>query len=115
MDPFLNNDFTNKNATIGGYTNPTNVNKSEYVYTTSNDINLETYFNQPYTENNSNSYNITYLPGRSEAVKLIIMNIIIILILFQIKLTLKKIIIVIITIIIHFQMKIYQIQIIITM
>ena len=63
MEPFLNNEFTNKNTTIEGYTNPTEVNKSEYVYTTSNDIGLEAYFNQPYTENNNNSYNISYLPG----------------------------------------------------
>ena len=67
MDPFLNNDFTNKNATFAGYTNPTEANKPEYVYTTSSDIGLEAYFNQPYTENNNNSYNITYLPGTSEA------------------------------------------------
>ena len=66
MDPFLNNDFTNKNAIIGGYINPTKVKRPKYVYTTNNDIDLEAYFNQPYTENNSNSYNITYLPGTSE-------------------------------------------------
>ena len=67
MDPFLNNDFTNKNATFGGYTNPTEANKPEYVYTTSSHTGLEAYSNQPYTENNSNSYNITYLPETSEA------------------------------------------------
>ena len=67
MDPFLNNDFTNKNATFGGYTNPTEANKTEYVYTTSSHTGLEAYSNQPYTENNSNSYNITYLPETSEA------------------------------------------------
>ena len=43
------------------------------------------------------------------------MNIIIILTIYQIKLTLKKTQIVIIIIIIHFQKNIYQIQIIITM
>jgi hypothetical protein len=66
MDPFLNNDFTNKNGEFGGYTNPTEVNKPEYAYTTSNDIGLEAYFNQPSTENNNNSYNISYLPGTNE-------------------------------------------------
>ena len=67
MDPFLNNDFANKNVTFGGYTNPTEANKLEYVVTTSSHTGLEAYFNQPYTENNSNSYNITYLPETSEA------------------------------------------------
>ena len=67
MDPFLNNDFTYKNATIGEYTNPTEGNKTEYTYLTNNDIGLEAYFNQPYTENNSNSYNNIYLSGTSEA------------------------------------------------
>ena len=66
MDPFLNNDFTNKNANFGEYTNPIEVNKPEYIYTTSNDIGLETYFTQPYNENNNNSYNISYLPGTNE-------------------------------------------------
>jgi len=66
MDPFLNNDFTNKNATFGEYKNPIEVNKPEYVYTTSNDTGLESYFNQPYNENNNNSYNISYLPGNNE-------------------------------------------------
>ena len=66
MDPFLNNDFTNKNANFGEYTNPIEVNKPEYIYTTSNDIGLETYFTQPYNENNNISYNISYLPGTNE-------------------------------------------------
>ena len=51
---------------FGGYTNPAEVKNPEYVYTTSNDIGLETYFNQPSTENNNNSYNISYLPGTNE-------------------------------------------------
>ena len=68
MDPYLNNDFTNKNANFGEYKNinTIEVNKPEYIYTTNNDIGLETYFNQPYNENNNNSYNISYLPGTYE-------------------------------------------------
>ena len=66
MDPFLNNDFNKKNTNFGEYTNPIEVYKPEYIYTTSNDVGLETYFNQPYNENNNNSYNISYLPGTNE-------------------------------------------------
>ena len=66
MDPFLYNDFTNKNAIFGGYTNPIEVSKPEYVYTASNDTGLEENFNQSYNENNNNSYNISYLPGTNE-------------------------------------------------
>ena len=65
MEPFKNNN-TNKNTEFFGYTNPNPVSKQEYSYTTNNDINLESYFNQPYTENNSNSYDINYLPITNE-------------------------------------------------
>ena len=68
MDPFLNNDLTtSKNVTTyGEYSNPTEVNKANYVYTTTKEIPIEVYFNQPNLENNTNSYNITYLPGINE-------------------------------------------------
>ena len=67
MEPFLNNDFTtSNNVTFGGYTNPTEVNKPKNIYTTTKEIPIEAYFNQPNLENNNNSYNNTYLPGYSE-------------------------------------------------
>ena len=65
MEPFKNNN-TNKNTEFFGYTNPNPVSKQEYSYITNNDINLESYFNQPYTENTSNSYDINYLPITNE-------------------------------------------------
>ena len=67
MEPFLNNYFnTSNNVTFGGYTNPTEVNKPKNIYTTTKEIPIEAYFNQPNLENNNNSYNNTYLPGYSE-------------------------------------------------
>ena len=66
MEPFKNNNFVNKNTKFFGYTNPTQVIKQEYSYTANNDVNLESYFNQPYTENTNNSYDINYLPIANE-------------------------------------------------
>ena len=66
MEPFKNNNFTNKNTEFFGYTNPNPVSNQKYSYTIKNDINLESYFNQPYTENTSNSYDINYLPITNE-------------------------------------------------
>ena len=66
MEPFKNYNFTNKNTSSFRYTNPSEDNKHEYSYTTNNNINLESYFNQPYIENTSNSYDINYLPITSE-------------------------------------------------
>ena len=66
MEPFKNNNFTNKNTEFFEYTNPTQVIKQEYSYTANNDVNLESYFNQPYTENTNNSYDINYLPIANE-------------------------------------------------
>ena len=66
MEPFKNNNFINKNTKFFGYTNPTQVIKQEYSYTANNDVNLESYFNQPYTENTNNSYDINYLPIANE-------------------------------------------------
>ena len=54
MDPYLNNDFTtNKNTTFGGYTNPIEVNKSKYSYSTAKGISLEGNFKQSNLENNN--------------------------------------------------------------
>ena len=66
MEPFKNNNFTNKNTELFGYTNPTEVIKQKYSYTANNDVNLESYFNMPYTENINNSYDINNLPITNE-------------------------------------------------
>jgi len=61
MDPFLNNDFTTrKDVTYG---NSTEINNPTYVNTTTKEIPIEYYFNQPNLENNNNSYNTTNLSG----------------------------------------------------
>ena len=63
---YPNNDFTNKNNAFFEYTNPTQVIKQGYLYTTNYDNNLKAYLNQPYNENNSNFYAINYLPPTNE-------------------------------------------------
>ena len=66
MEPFKNYNINNKNTSSFRYTNPSEDNKLEYSYTTNNNINLESFFNQPYIENTSNSYDINYLPITNE-------------------------------------------------
>ena len=67
MDPFLNNGFTiRKDVTYGEYGNSTEINNPTYVNTTTKEIPIEYYFNQPNLENNNNSYNTTYLSGTSK-------------------------------------------------
>ena len=59
-------DITNNNPAFFFYTNPTEVNRQEISYTTYNYINPENYFNQPYNENITNTYDIKYLPETNE-------------------------------------------------
>ena len=66
MEPVKNNNFANKNTEFFEYTNPTEVSKHEYYFTANNDLNLESYFNQPYIDNTNNSYDINYLPITNE-------------------------------------------------
>jgi len=67
MDPFLNNNYTiNKNVSFGEYGNSIETTNLTYANTTTKEIPIENYFNQPNLENNNNSYNTTYLSGTSK-------------------------------------------------
>ena len=67
MEPFKNNNFTNKNISSFGYTNLTEASKPENSYKINNFTNPESYFNPPYIENISNIYNANYLFATNEA------------------------------------------------
>ena len=79
--PFVNNNYIiNEKTTFGEYSNPINSSQTNYGYSTTNEIPIEyyfnqpnveipieSYFNQPNVESTNNSNNNIYIPSSTEA------------------------------------------------